>query len=253
MHLQREDSQLAEQEQRPHAQCRQQTHYVHASDLIERARLIRHQPKNLSPVDASAHRSLLPARDPMYNGRKCLILDVDETLVHSSYEGTGRHDLHLKIPVDSEIVNVYVTFRPFLREFIEAIAPLFEVVIFTASMARYCNPLIDVIDECGLLGNVRLFRDHCSKVGETYVKDLSLLGRDLEQVAIIDNSPFAYLFQPRNAIPIPSWFDDPNDCELIRLVPVLEALAEAANVYEVLDNYNALLQLQRPRTVSMGR
>ncbi|KPA79724.1 hypothetical protein ABB37_05485 [Leptomonas pyrrhocoris] len=219
---------------------------VHATELVERARRIRSQPKNTSPIDASAHPSLLPEALPMMRHRKCLILDVDETLVHSSYESSARYDVHLPIQLDRDtLVNVYVAFRPHLRHFLEVIAPLFEVVVFTASVSTYCDPLINAIDAGRILGNLRLFREHCSVVGTTYVKDLSLLGRNLDHVAIIDNSPIAYLFQQRNAIPITSWFDDPNDEELLRLIPVLEALAEADTVYDVLDNYNALLQLQQ--------
>jgi Dullard-like phosphatase family protein len=219
---------------------------VHATELVERARYIRNQPKNTSPIDASAHPSLLPEPLPMMRHKKCLILDVDETLVHSSYQNNGRYDVHLPIQLDRDTqVNVYVAFRPHLRHFLEVVAPLFEIVIFTASLSTYCDPLMDSIDAGRILGGLRLFREHCSVVGTTYVKDLSLLGRNLDQVAIIDNSPVAYLFQQRNAIPITSWFDDPNDEELLRLIPVLEALAEADTVYDVLDNYNALLQLQQ--------
>jgi RNA polymerase II subunit A small phosphatase-like protein len=73
------------------------------------------------------------------------------------------------------------------------------------------------------------------------VKDLSLLGRPLDRVAIIDNSPAAYLFQPRNAIPIRSWFHDPHDRDLLKLLKLLEPLATAKKVYPILDQYNAHL------------
>ena len=36
-------------------------------------------------------------------------------------------------------------------------------------------------------------------------KDLSYLGRQLQSLIIVDNSPTSYLFQPRNAVPITSW------------------------------------------------
>ncbi|EPY34491.1 nuclear lim interactor-interacting factor-like protein [Strigomonas culicis] len=217
-----------------------------ASSLIERVRQIRGRPKNTSPLDAAAHPSLLPPPLPRHVGKKCLILDVDETLVHSSYVQPARYDLHLNIALDEMTnVNVFVAYRPYLFEFMEAIAPLFEVVIFTASLGKYCMPLMDAIDKNRVLGDLRLFREHCSVLSSTFVKDLSLLGRNLDHVAIIDNSPVAYLFQQRNAIPITSWFDDPHDDELKQLIPVLRAMAEADTVYDVLDNYNALLQLQQ--------
>ena len=57
----------------------------------------------------------------------------------------------------------------------------------------------------------RLFRESCVYDRGNYVKDLSKLGRELNRTIIIDNSPASYLFQPQNAIPCSSWFDDKND------------------------------------------
>ena len=104
---------------------------------------------------------------------------------------------------------------------------------------------MDRIDPKGDVVPLRLFRDHCSTVNGSYVKDLSLLGRPLNQMAILDNSPVAYLFQPRNAIPILSWFDDPNDDELMKLLPMLHQLAQAKDVYTVLDPFNADQQVRQ--------
>lgn len=69
-------------------------------------------------------------------------------------------------------------------------------------------------------------------------KDLSLLGRDLKDVIIIDNAPASYIFQPSNAIPITSWFNDPHDTELLDLIPFLEDLKMVENVTTVLDQTN---------------
>lgn len=57
------------------------------------------------------------------------------------------------------------------------------------------------------------------------LQDLSLLGRPLQRIVIIDNSPTSFLFQPRNSIQCTSWFDDMTDTELMDLLPVLEDLA----------------------------
>lgn len=47
----------------------------------------------------------------------------------------------------------------------------------------------------------------------------------MEDVIIIDNSPNSYQFQPENGIPILSWYEDPNDLELMRFIPALRLLA----------------------------
>nr|CCC89696.1 conserved hypothetical protein [Trypanosoma congolense IL3000] len=205
---------------------------------------IQRTPKNTSPVNARHHASLLPRQPSRYRGKVTLILDLDETLVHSSLTCQPRqHDLVLDVRMDNTTTTVYVAFRPHMREFLRAVAPLFEVIIFTASVSVYCNQLMDAIDSDNILGSNRLYREHCSILNGAYVKDLSLLGRDLDRVVIVDNSPVAYLFQQRNAIPIPSWFDDPSDNELQQLIPLLETLASASDVYSVLDRYNAIFHL----------
>ena len=56
-----------------------------------------------------------------------------------------------------------------------------------------------------------LFREHCTFYNGIFVKDMTQLGRNLKDAIIIDNSPSSYLFQPENALPILSWYDDKDD------------------------------------------
>lgn len=51
-----------------------------------------------------------------------------------------------------------------------------------------------------------------------FIKDLSILKRDLKNVIIIDNYPESYSNNPYNGIPITSWYDDPFDKELHKMV-----------------------------------
>jgi carboxy-terminal domain RNA polymerase II polypeptide A small phosphatase len=70
----------------------------------------------------------------------------------------------------------------------------FEVIVFTASLSKYAEPLVKILDSNNTWCSGILFREHCTYMEdqEAYVKDLSLLGRDLKDVIIIDNSPTSY-------------------------------------------------------------
>eukprot|EP01062_Namystynia_karyoxenos_P002628 TRINITY_DN1092_c0_g1_i1.p1 TRINITY_DN1092_c0_g1~~TRINITY_DN1092_c0_g1_i1.p1 ORF type:complete len:276 (+),score=109.22 TRINITY_DN1092_c0_g1_i1:127-954(+) len=199
------------------------------------------QGRNFSPVDASCYESLLPPPLPAMREKHLLVLDIDETLVHSSFKPVAC-EVNLTIEIDGTMYRVYVKKRPFVDAFIRGVSGKFEMAVFTASLSKYANPLMDELDPGRkLLGTHRLFREHCSHTNGAYVKDLSLLGRPLHKICIIDNSPVAYLFQPRNALPCTSYFDDnnpPNDRELLDFLPMLERMSTAESVYEVLDDYH---------------
>jgi len=68
----------------------------------------------------------------------------------------------------------------------------------------------------------------CAVVQGNYVKDMTRLGRPIESVIIVDNSPASYLFQPENAIPCESFIENPADRELLEMVPFLESIAGVA-------------------------
>jgi carboxy-terminal domain RNA polymerase II polypeptide A small phosphatase len=81
-----------------------------------------------------------------------------------------------------------------------------------------------------------LFREHCTYMDEheSYVKDLSLIGRDLKDIIIIDNSPTSYSFHPENALPSKSWYEDDHDLELFEFIPLLQKIAKIEDVRPVL-------------------
>ncbi|ORX98809.1 NIF-domain-containing protein [Basidiobolus meristosporus CBS 931.73] len=179
--------------------------------------------------------ALLPPLAQEDAGKKCLVLDLDETLVHSSFKVVENADIIVPVDIEGQLHNVYVLKRPGVDEFLKRVGEIFEVVVFTASLSKYADPVMDLLDVHRSV-KYRLFRESCYNHCGNYVKDLSQLGRDIRQVMIIDNSPASYLFHPTNAVPISSWFNDPHDTELLDLIPVLEDLAEVDNVMIVLDN-----------------
>ncbi len=167
---------------------------------------------------------LLPPVSPLFKGRKCLVLDLDETLVHSSFKYLRSADFVIPVDIDSMVHDVYVVKRPGVDEFMKAVGQLYEVVVFTASVSRYGDPLLDILDTSNSVHH-RLFRENCYNYQGNFIKNLSQLGRDLKDIIILDNSPASYIFHPQHAVPISSWFSDLHDCELSDLIPFLRDLA----------------------------
>lgn len=195
------------------------------------------QPSEPMPVEAEIAvletPADLPPQEGMNIGRKTLVLDLDETLVHSSFSKIRKPDIVITIELDGEHHEVYVAKRPGVDEFLVRVAQIYEVVVYTASMAKYANPLLDKLDTHGVVTH-RLFREACTRVAAGYAKDMSKLGRPLQDVIIIDNSPTCYSLQPDNGIPIKTWRDDASDRELVDLTPILAALAEVKDIPAVL-------------------
>jgi len=194
----------------------------------------------------------------------CIVIDLDETLVHSSFKVSaltvswslgilisklGFHnnqrgisfqpisnaDFIVPVEIDGTIHQVYVLKRPHVDEFLCKMGELFECVLFTASLAKYADPVTDLLDKWDVFHS-RLFRESCVFHRGNYVKDLSRLGRELHKIIIVDNSPASYIFHPDNAVPVASWFDDMNDRELLDLIPFFERVSKADNVYALLKS-----------------
>lgn len=181
---------------------------------------------------------LLPPLKPPDASMKTLVLDLDETLVHSSFKEIPDPDFKIDIVLDDMSQHtVYVRKRPGVDYFMKKVSEKFEVVVFTASLAKYADPLLDVLDPDNVV-KYRLFREACVYHHGNFVKDLTHLGRSLESTIIVDNSPFSYKFQPTHAIPIASWFQDTEDRQLLDLLPFLDDLESAPDVAPVLKRAN---------------
>lgn len=170
---------------------------------------------------------LLPPQSSAVKGRKCLVLDLDETLVHSSFKYFPDADFVIPVDIEGRTHKVYVAKRPGVDEFLDEVGKLFEVVVFTASVAKYGDPLLDRLGHKDVIHH-RLFRESCYNFNGNYIKNLSQLGRPLHEVIIIDNSPASYALHPQHAVPISTWFSDMNDSELLGMLPFLSDLAGPA-------------------------
>lgn len=175
------------------------------------------------------NNKLLGSLHPNDAGKKCLVLDLDETLVHSSFRAVEGADFVIPVQIEDVVHFVYVAKRPGVDEFLIEMAKHYEIVIYTASLNKYADPLLDLLDPKKVI-RYRLFRESCVFYEGNYIKDLSVLDRDLSSTIIIDNSPNSYLFHPENAIDCSSFIDDLRDRELDQIGSFLTGIRDAKDV-----------------------
>lgn len=176
--------------------------------------------------------ALLTSQSTELEGRKLLVLDLDETLIHSSFKYVRKADFVIPVQIDAQYHNIYVIKRPGVDEFMRRVGELYEIVVFTASVSKYADPLLDQLDIHNVVHH-RLFRESCYNHNGNFVKHLGVLGRPMEDVIIIDNTPTSYIFHPQHAVPVSSWFSDAHDNELLDMIPILEDLAAPEKVHDV--------------------
>ena len=172
---------------------------------------------------------------PAHDRRPCLVLDLDETLVHSSVVPLADADyvFPVEMPENGGFFTVYAKKRPHCDHFLRMAAQKFELVVFTASKRVYADRVLDFLDPHGKMLTQRLFREHCVFFAGSFLKDLSVLNRDLAKTVIVDNSPQTFALDVHNGIPIESFLAGPEqeeDDQLLGLLGLLDHVAQLADV-----------------------
>lgn len=88
----------------------------------------------------------------------------------------------------------YVHKRPHCDDFLRKICKWYKLVVFTASVQEYADPVIDWLEQERKFFQARYYRQHCTFRNGAYIKDLSSVEPDLSKVIILDNSPMSYIF-----------------------------------------------------------
>jgi CTD small phosphatase-like protein 2 len=174
---------------------------------------------------------------PPGDGRRTIVLDLDETLVHSSVVPIQGADYEFSVDVGDASFTVYARKRPHCDHFLRELKRMgFDIVVFTASKQTYADKVLGLLDPQGeyVKPTHRLFREHCICFHGNYLKDLRVLNRDLARTVIVDNSPSAFALQQENGIPIDSWFDDQSDTELLKLLDLVQVLSRAEDARVIL-------------------
>ena len=162
--------------------------------------------------------------------KKLLLLDLDETLVHSEFRDSTNYKSLDKMKENSKCYNrafSYVEnnykyyfdiyFRPFLFDFLHEIKNYFDLAIFTASSKGYADTVINYIDPNNEFFKFRLYRDACVPIQKyIYIKDLRIIKNyDPMNIILMDNSLYSFINQPSNGMLIYSFYSNHKDNQLI--------------------------------------
>ncbi|CAD7695844.1 unnamed protein product [Ostreobium quekettii] len=212
-----------------------------------------------SPEPRRPAKWLLPPLMASDFGKMTVVLDLDETLISSRPAKNAPARLRpgglrsVELDCDGTSVGkssrVVMFMRPGLFEFLSRLTSFAEVVLFTAGVPAYAEPLANALDPARRFFSARLYRgDTVATVWHSYVKDLSKLGRDLRRTVLVDNSPYSFLLQPANGIPCVPFRGAGGDQQLLKVIlPLLECLSYVHDIRPVLNNHFKMASWFRAR------
>ena len=135
-----------------------------------------------------------------------LILSLDKTL---SYKNNKTNTIIL---------------RNGLFSFLSTIKPFFELILFSIDSQDVSYPIINMIENDKKYFDYKFYKDHCVLYKNNLIKDLTLIGRDLSKIIIVDNNETCFELNKENGIKISSFYGDNNDNKLFELKNILKEI-----------------------------
>jgi carboxy-terminal domain RNA polymerase II polypeptide A small phosphatase len=164
--------------------------------------------------------------------KKLLVLDLDETLIHSSTTPLDR-------PEDLKVYSFFVYKRPFLKELLEVCSQLFRIAIWTSSSRGYCLEIVQHLfpadqklefiwseERCTLVHN---FNNYTSDWKKDFRK-LKRKGFELDDVIVVDDSTEKHTRNYGNLVKVVPWEGSPDDIELKLLSLYLPTLINVPSI-----------------------
>lgn len=159
---------------------------------------------------------------------KLLVLDLDETLIHSTESPLSRTP-------DFTVDPYFVYTRPHLDTFVRTCLAWFETGVWTSATEDYARQVVArIFPDPSVLSFVR--SSDAQKTTTQAVKNLSELekkGYPLEKIVVVDDSPLKHIYHQGNLVCVKEYRGDPADRELPRLTRFLEILGDAPDVRSV--------------------
>lgn len=138
---------------------------------------------------------LIPAAREQDYGKLVVVLDLDETLVYAREGG--------------------VFIRPGVDHLLKSLNGLCEVIVWTAGSREYALEVIGLIDPMCAIQHC-IYRHPMWWKGEFgTTKDLSRLGRPMEKVILLDNTPEVFRANPRSGLLVSDYLGKVNNTDRI--------------------------------------
>ena len=204
-------------------------------------RRLRHVPddETLRRAGTPALRTGLPTYEPsvaayLYKQnepreRLTVVLDLDETLVHSQCLYPDSDDSHQAFDAivwdEHHTCRFGVVVRPMTHDLLQYGAKHFDLVLFTTAERAYARPVMAIVDPMGLIRH-RFYRDSCITAEDGIMaKPLQYLGRSMARLVLVDNSTASMRTAPDNGLPFSSFVGDTTaDASIRHLLNLLTHL-----------------------------
>jgi CTD small phosphatase-like protein 2 len=164
--------------------------------------------------------------------RISVILDLDNTLVHSTLSPSRGHDFAFDFSDGGRPATVFVQARPHLRRFLRELSEFADLHLFTAGTADYVWRVLELVDPSREVFRTVLTREDCTPLGPgRYAKDYEKCGTDMDRTFVVDDNPGYFGKWAAQGFAIEPFVGQPGDAELIRILRNMRARCEAMNLF----------------------
>ena len=136
-----------------------------------------------------------------------LILDLDKTLCYKN-DNTGE-----------------IILRNGLFSFLSSIKPFYELVSFSLESKNINDYILYMIEQDKKYFDYNFYKEHSILYENNLVKDISLIGRDISKIIIVDDDEICFKLNKENGIKIsPFNGENNNDNKLFELKKILKEI-----------------------------
>ena len=89
--------------------------------------------------------------------------------------------------------------------------PFYEIISFTSASKEYADVIINEIEKKRKFFDYNFYREHTVIYKDTFVKDISRIGRDIKRIIIIDNNERNFILNKENGIKIAPYYGDEDN------------------------------------------